>query len=210
MYSNTARQGRGGDTIEGRLMANNDLLTTYLQGLLQEDIKTLSKAEEYDLAGRVAEGDKKALDALVRHNLRLVVYILRRMTAWQYSSVPAEDLVQMGNEALIEAASKWTPTNGARFASYAGSFIIRHVTRQLDNTERLIRLPVNIVEAIKRMNYLDRTLRQTLGREPTPKELALMMNVPVKRISQLRGYIMREPVSLDAIMNDMHEEASEE
>jgi DNA-directed RNA polymerase sigma subunit (sigma70/sigma32) len=60
------------------------------------------------------------------------------------------------------------------------------------------------------MNYLDRTLRQTLGREPTPKELAGVMNVPVKRISQLRGYIMREPVSLDAIMNDMHEEASEE
>jgi RNA polymerase primary sigma factor len=191
-------------------MANNDLLTTYLQGMLTKGIKTLTKEEEYELATQIANGDKKALETLITHNLRLVVFVIRKMTAWNYSAVPAEDLIQMGNEALILAAAKWTPTKGARFAAYAGNYIIRYVTRQLDNTERLIRLPVNIVEAIKRMNYLDRTLKQSLGREPTPKELAALMGVSSRRISQLRGYIQREPVSLDAILNDMHEETNEE
>jgi RNA polymerase primary sigma factor len=191
-------------------MANNDLLTTYLQGMLTKGIKTLSKDEEYELATQIANGDEKALETLITHNLRLVVFVIRKMTAWNYSAVPAEDLIQMGNEALILAAAKWTPTKGARFAAYAGNYITRYVTRQLDNTERLIRLPVNIVEAIKRMNYLDRTLKQSLGREPTPKELAALMGVSTRRISQLRGYIQREPVSLDAILNDMHEEGNEE
>lgn len=191
-------------------MAGNDLLTTYLQGMLSKGIKTLTKAEEYELATQIANGDEKALETLITHNLRLVVFVVRKMTAWNYSAVPAEDLIQLGNEGLILAARKWTPTKGARFAAYAGNYVIRHVTRQLDNTERLIRLPVNVVEAIKRMNYLDRKLKQTLGREPTPKELAGLMNVPPRRVSQLRGYVQREPVSLDAILNDMHEEGNEE
>jgi len=191
-------------------MASNDLLTTYLQGMLRKGLKTLTKAEEYDLATQIANGDKKALETLIQHNLRLVVFILRKMPAWTYSNVPVEDLIQMGNEGLILAAQKWTPTNNAGFASYAGQYIQRHVTRQLDNSERLIRLPVNIVEAIKRMNYTERKLKQTLGREPTPKELANMMDVPTKHIGQLKGYIQREPVSLDTIMNDMHDETNEE
>ena len=119
-----------------------DLLTTYLQGMLNEDIGGLTKEEEYSLAKRIKEGDKGALDTLIRHNLRLVVYMLRKTTAWQHSSVPPEDLIQMGNEALILSAMQWTPTKNARFASYAGNYILRSVTRQLDNTERMIRLPL--------------------------------------------------------------------
>jgi RNA polymerase primary sigma factor len=162
------------------------------------------------LAAKIANGDTKALDKLIRHNLRLVVYMLRKTTAWQYSAMPAEDIIQLGNEGLILAAAKWTPTKNARFAAYAGNYILRHVTRQLDNTERLIRLPINIVEAIKKMNYLDRQLRQSLGREPTPKELAAEMRVSTRRISQLKGYVAREPVSLDAMLTDMQDEGVEE
>ena len=190
-------------------MSSQDSLTMYLQKMLSKPIKTLSKEREYELATLIAKGEEKALNELIHHNLRLAVYIVKKMTAWQFSAVPAEDLLQIANEGLILAAKKWKPINDARFASYAGSYIKLHVARELANTERLIRLPVNIVEAIKRLNYLDRTLRQALGREPTPQELATIMDVSTKRISQLRGYLIREPVSLDVILNDMYEEEVE-
>jgi len=189
---------------------SNDLLTVYLQGMLDKDIRSLTKAEEYDLATRISTGDEKALETLINHNLRLVVFLLKKTTAWQFSSVPAEDLIQLGNEALILAAKKWTPTKNARFASYAGNYILRYVTRQLDNSERLIRLPVNVVESIKKMHYLDRKLRQALGREATPKELAAEMGVTTRKIGQLKSYVSREPVSLDAILNDTQDEGVEE
>lgn len=191
-------------------MRDKDLLTTYLQGMLAEDIGALTKQQEYKLSECIKKGDKDALNTLIRHNLRLVVYMLRKTTAWQHSVVPPEDLVQMGNVALILAAQKWTPTKNARFASYAGNYILRHVTRELDNSERIIRLPINIVEAIKKMNYIERQLRQSIGREPKIKELAEAMNVSSRRISQLRGYIQREPISLEAFLNDKHEEMNEE
>jgi len=187
-------------------MKDNDSLTTYLQGMLAEDIKGLTKDEEYGLSKRIQSGDMDALNTLVHHNLRLVVFMLRKTTAWQHSIVPPEDLIQMGNLALIMAAKKWTPTKNARFASYAGNYILRFVTRQLDNSERMIRLPINVVEAIKKMNYVERQLRQVLGREPKTQELATEMGVSTRRISQLKGYIVREPISLDTFLNDKNEE----
>ena len=191
-------------------MGEKDLLTTYLQGMLTENIGGLTKEEEYSLSKRIQGGDKVALDTLVRHNLRLVVYLLRKTTAWQHSSVPLEDMVQMGNVGLILAAQKWTPTKNARFASYAGNYVLRYVKRQLDNTERMIRLPINIVEAVKRMNYTERMLRQSLGREPKIKELATEMGVTTRRVTQLKGYLVREPVSLDSFLNEKHEEINDE
>jgi RNA polymerase primary sigma factor len=191
-------------------MKDNDSLTSYLQGMMAEDIKGLTKEEEYALSKRIHKGDEKALHNLIRHNLRLVVYMLRKTTAWQHSTIPPEDLIQMGNEALIMSAKKWTPTKNARFASYAGNYILRYVTRQLDNTERMIRLPINIVEAVKKMNYLERQLRQVLGREPKVQELATEMGVSARKISQLKGYVMREPISLDAFLNDKNEELNDD
>jgi len=191
-------------------MKDKDLLTTYLQGMLAEDIGGLTKEQEYKLSEQIGKGDTDALNTLIRHNLRLVVFMLRKTTAWQHSIIPPEDLVQMGNVALVLAARRWTPTKGARFASYAGNYILRFVTRELDNTERTIRLPINIVEAVKKMNYIERQLRQALGREPKIKELADAMDVSTKRISQLRGYVMREPISLEAFLNDRHEETNDE
>jgi RNA polymerase primary sigma factor len=70
----------------------------------------------------------------------------------------------------------------------------------------MIRLPINVVEAIKKMNYVERQLRQVLGREPKAQELATEMGVSTRRISQLKGYIVREPISLDTFLNDKNEE----
>jgi RNA polymerase primary sigma factor len=173
----------------------NDILTDYLQSLYGVDI--LPTEEEHRLAYRIAEGDQKALDKLIKHNLRFVVYIVRKMTAWKYSRIPLEDLLAMGNEQLTIAARRWTPTNNARFATYARSFIEKGVKRELDNTANIIRLPVNIMEAVKKMSYNKRALTQVLGREPKISEIATMMGVDDERVRQLQTYLTREPVSLE-------------
>jgi DNA-directed RNA polymerase specialized sigma subunit len=94
------------------------------------------------------------------------------MSAWSNGNVPVEDLIAMGNEALFLSALRWKPKNNSKFATYAKPFIERGVKRELDNTSNLIRLPVNILQNIKRMTYVERKLSQLLGRKPKNIELA--------------------------------------
>lgn len=179
-----------------------DLLSDYLQSLY--GIDTLSVEEEHELARRIQEGDEEALDKLIYHNLRFVVYVVRNMTAWQHGKMPAEDLVAMGNEALFAAAQKWIPSNNARFATFAKSFIEKGVRRDLDNTANMIRLPVNIMEQIKRLNYNTRKLAQILGREPKVPEISIMTGFSEKKINQLQNFISREPVSIHNLRQEKH------
>ena len=106
-------------------MADNfDVLNQYLQSLYGvSGIEPLPVEEEHNLAKQIQAGDHRALDKLVRHNLRFVVFLLKNTTAWQHGTMPIEDLINIGNEQLVKAAKKWKPTNNARFATYARSFI---------------------------------------------------------------------------------------
>ena len=187
---------------------STDILTDYLQSLY--GIDPLPTEEEHKLAARIGQGDQAALNKLIRHNLRFVVFVLRKMTAWKYSRMPLEDLLAMGNEQLLIAARRWVPTNNARFATYAKSFIEKGVRRELDNTANIIRLPVNIMEAIKKMNYNERALSQVLGRKPKESEIATMMGVDEERVRQLQSYLTREPVSLDHINEERFLEEHDE
>jgi RNA polymerase primary sigma factor len=130
-------------------VSKNDFLTDYLQSLY--GISVLDSEAEYALAECIARGDEEALEKLVKHNLRFVVYTVRKLTAWNHSRVPQEDLIGLGNEALLKAATQWTPSNGAKFATYAKRFIIRGVERGLDNTENLVRIPIKVREEIRKM-----------------------------------------------------------
>lgn len=181
-------------------MKENDILSDYLKSLY--GIEPLSTEEEHELAKLIAQGDEDALEKLVRHNLRFVVYVVRKMTAWVHGKVPVEDMIAMGNEALLMAGRRWVPKNNARFATFAKSFIEKGVRRDLDNTANIIRLPINIMEQIKRMSYLERSLYQVLGRKPTTNELAKVMGVTDKKISLLQNYIEREPSSLDNLSQE--------
>lgn len=190
-------------------MANaQDIKTDYLQSLY--GIEPLSTQEEHALAERIQQGDDEALDKLVTHNLRFVSHVVTKMTAWQHGKVPMEDILAMGNEQLLIAARRWKPTNNAKFATYAKSFILKGVRRELDNTSNIIRLPVNIAEALKKMNYNERALSQVLGRKPTVQELATILGISTAKIHQLKGYISREPISLDNIEQDKHFEEQDE
>ena len=185
-------------------MKENDILSDYLKSLY--GIEPLSTEEEHELAKRIAQGDEEALDKLVHHNLRFVIYVVRGMTAWEHGKVPVEDMIAMGNEELFNAARGWVPTNNARFATYAKTFIFKGVRRQLDNTANIIRLPINVMEQIKKLNYTTRSLTQMLGREPRVSELAKIMGVSEAKVHLLHSYISREPISLDHINQEKFNE----
>lgn len=185
-------------------MSRNDFLTDYLQSLY--GIPVLTSEQEYALAERIQKGDEQALESLVTHNLRFVVYTVRKLTAWNHSRTPQEDLIGMGNEALLKAARQWVPTNGAKFATYAKRFILRGVERGQDDTENLVRIPIKVREEIRKMAYTERALTQTLGRPPTLHELSSVLDKTPKRINQLKFYMLQEPTSLDALNLDKLEE----
>lgn len=189
-------------------MSRNDFLTDYLQSLY--GIPVLTNEEEYELARRIQQGDEVALEKLVKHNLRFVVFTVRKLSAWNHSKVPQEDLIGLGNVALFESARRWIPKNNAKFATYAKYFILRGVERGLDNTENLVRIPIKVREEIRKMTYTERALKQTLMRPPTVTELATVLGKPVKRVNQLKFYLLQEPTSLDALNLDKLEEDGDE
>ena len=191
-------------SLKVKRVKENDILSDYLQALY--GVEPLEVAEEHRLAKLIAKGDDLALEKLVTHNLRFVVYVVRKMTAWHHGKVPVEDILAMGNEALLIAAKRWEPKNNARFATYAKSFIEKGVRRDLDNTANLIRLPINIMEQIKKLNYNKRNLTQILGREPKISELATIMGVSEGKIHQLQGHINKEPISLNNLKQEKYAE----
>ena len=130
--------------------------------------------------------------------MRFVIFVVRKLAAWSHSRVPQEDLIGFGNEGLLKAAQRWKPTNGAKFATYAKPFILRAVERGLDNTENIVRIPIKVREEIRKMTYTERALTQTLGRAPNVQELANVLGKTIKRVNQLKFYLIQEPTSLDA------------
>jgi len=183
-------------------MTQNDILSDYLQSLY--GIEPLSVTEEHQLASQIQQGNQQALEKLIKHNLRFVVYVVRSLSAWQHGKTPVEDILSMGNEALFMSARAWKPTNNASFATYAKPFILRGVKRELNNTENLIRLPVNIMLDIKKLKYIERSLSQSLCRQPTKTELSSHTKMSEVRISELQAHISREPAYLNELKNDDH------
>lgn len=187
---------------------DKNALSDFLRSLY--GVKPLTLSEEEELSRRIQAGDDSALEKLITHNLRFVVSVIKETPAWHHGSVPIEDLLAMGNEALLKAGRRWVPKNGARFATYAKGFILRDVRRGIDNYGNMIRIPVNVAEEIRKMKYSERILTQKLGREPKVSELADYMEVHESRINKLRAYLLREPVSLDAYNQEKFQEEHDE
>ena len=96
---------------------SSDLKSYYLKSLY--GIKVLTTEEEHELARKIQEGDDDALEKLVTHNLRFVPHVVTKMTAWQHSKMPMEDILAIGNEMLLIAAKRWKPYKDVPFAGYA-------------------------------------------------------------------------------------------
>ena len=142
-------------------------------------IPLLTYEEEKKLALRIKNGDQKAVDTLVEHNLRLVVSIAKHYTGCGLSLL---DLIQEGNVGLIEAAKKYDVDKGFRFSTYATWWVRQKIGRALSDQSRSIRVPAHIAELVSKIKKIMGTMTQELGRTPTEEEIAKKLNVEVDKV----------------------------
>ena len=158
----------------------------------------LTPAEERELARRKDEGDEWAKRRLIECNLRLVMSITRN---YVNSGVPLLDLIQEGNLGLIRAVEKFDYRMGYKLSTYATWWIRQAVTRAIADQGRTIRLPVHVVDQVRRVMRARRVLTQTLNRDPLPDELAKESGLEPKRVRELLD-LVEDPVSLETPVGD--------
>ena len=151
--------------------------------------RVLSREELEALVSRGEEARRRLIEA----NLRLVVSVAKRYIGRGMSLL---DLVQEGNMGLLRAVEKFDYAKGYKFSTYATWWIRQAITRSLADQGRTIRIPVHMVELINRLTRTSRRLQQTLGRDPTPQELADEVNLPLDKVMAILKTAM-EPVSLE-------------
>ncbi len=167
--------------MSGRLPKQLPSLTHSLERYLAEinRFRLLTPEEEVLLTRRVRESDQKALNQLVQSNLRFVVKIAKE---YQNQGLPLIDLIHEGNLGLIKAANRFDETRGFRFISYAVWWIRQSILQALAEQARIVRLPLNRVSLINKVNEIIRELTQHYDREPTADEISKMLEISDKDI----------------------------
>lgn len=167
-------------------------LDKYLQEIGREQLLTVE--EEVELSQRIRKGDRKALDILVKSNLRFVVSVAKQ---YQNQGLSLPDLINEGNVGLIKAAEKFDETRGFKFISYAVWWIRQTILQALAEQSRIVRLPLNQVSAVNKISKAITKFEQDHERKPSPEELAELVNeLPEKINDSLRA--SGRHVSVDA------------
>ncbi|MBQ4509050.1 MAG: RNA polymerase sigma factor RpoD/SigA [Paludibacteraceae bacterium] len=167
-------------------------LDKYLQEIGREDL--ISVEEEVELAGRIRNGDRAALEKLTRANLRFVVSVAKQ---YQNQGLSLPDLINEGNLGLIKAAEKFDETRGFKFISYAVWWIRQSILQALAEQARIVRLPLNQVGSINKINKALQRFEQIHERRPSAEELAEELDIPVDKIADTLKMSGRH-VSVDA------------
>ena len=147
-----------------------------------------------ELAVKIREGDQKALDTLTRANLRFVVSVAKQ---YQNQGLTLSDLINEGNLGLIKAAKRFDETRGFKFISYAVWWIRQSILQSLAEHARIVRLPLNKIGSINKINKAYSELEQTFEREPSAQEIADLTEIPIKDIEDSFSNNSRH-VSMDA------------
>ncbi|HJX71110.1 MAG TPA: sigma-70 family RNA polymerase sigma factor [Bacteroidales bacterium] len=167
-------------------------LDKYLQEIGREELITVE--EEVELAQRIKKGDKDALEKLTRANLRFVVSVAKQ---YQNQGLSLPDLINEGNLGLIKAAEKFDETRGFKFISYAVWWIRQSILQALAEQSRIVRLPLNQVGSLNKINKAFNKFEQEYERTPTPEELADTLDLPKEKVNDTLRVSGRH-VSVDA------------
>jgi RNA polymerase primary sigma factor len=168
----------------------------YLKAIRKIDL--LTPTEERALAWKAAEGDQKAKQDLAEANLRFVVKIAK---AYRGRGLPLVDLIQEGNIGLMEAIEKFDPSRGFRLTTYAGWWIRLYIQRAIEQKSQPINIPINKIEALKKVHVFEQDFLSKRGRKPFPDEISEHFNLPAKKVDQLmrldNSFISMETSSQD-------------
>jgi RNA polymerase primary sigma factor len=167
-------------------------LDKYLQEIGREDLITVE--EEVELAQRIRNGDRMALEKLTRANLRFVVSVAKQ---YQNQGLSLPDLINEGNLGLIKAAEKFDETRGFKFISYAVWWIRQSILQALAEQSRIVRLPLNQVGSLNKINKAFSKFEQDNERRPSAEELADVLDIPVEKIADTMKVSGRH-ISVDA------------
>ncbi|MGM0531224.1 MAG: sigma-70 family RNA polymerase sigma factor [Bacteroidota bacterium] len=171
----------------------------YLQEIGREDLLTVD--EEVQLAQRIRQGDQAALEKLTRANLRFVVSVAKQ---YQNQGLSLPDLINEGNLGLIKAAKKFDETKGFKFISYAVWWIRQSILQALAEQSRIVRLPLNQVGSLNKINKEQVRLEQKNERTPSEEELADTLNLPSEKIAETMK-VSGKQMSVEAPFGDDEE-----
>jgi RNA polymerase primary sigma factor len=167
-------------------------LEKYLQEIGKVDL--LTPEEEVELAKRIKQGDQVALERLTKANLRFVVSVAKQ---YQNQGLSLSDLINEGNLGLIKAAQRFDETRGFKFISYAVWWIRQSILQALAEQSRIVRLPLNKVGSLNKINKAFSELEQEFEREPSAEELATILEITTEEVETTLGVAARH-VSMDA------------
>jgi RNA polymerase primary sigma factor len=171
-----------------------------LEKYLQEigKVELISPEEEVKLAGLIKQGNQAALDKLTKANLRFVVSVAKQ---YQNQGLSLPDLINEGNLGLIKAAQRFDETRGFKFISYAVWWIRQSILQALAEQSRIVRLPLNKVGLTNKIQKAFSLLEQEFEREPSPEELAELLELETEEVSATLGIAARH-VSMDSPMSE--------
>lgn len=174
-----------------------------LEKYLQEigKVELITPEEEVKLAIRIKQGDQFALEKLTKANLRFVVSVAKQ---YQNQGLTLPDLINEGNLGLIKAAQRFDETRGFKFISYAVWWIRQSILQALAEQSRIVRLPLNKVGLTNRISKAFSQLEQEFEREPTPEELAFLLDMDVEEVAATLGSSARH-LSMDQPLADGEE-----